>query len=92
MALSCLAARYSSVDSSARAAMTCARSSGRDQLPILIDQEGGRVARMQAPEWPAYPPAPSLKPLYAHDPVRGLEACALNFEALALDLAEVALP
>ena len=62
---------------------------GRDQLPILIDQEGGRVARMQAPEWPAYPPAAIFEGLYARDPLSGLEACALNFEALALDLAEV---
>jgi beta-N-acetylhexosaminidase len=62
---------------------------GRDQLPILIDQEGGRVARMQAPEWPAYPPAAIFEALYARDPLRGIEACALNFEALALDLAEV---
>jgi len=62
---------------------------GRDQLPILIDQEGGRVARMQAPEWLAYPPAAIFEALYARDPLRGLEACALNFEALALDLAEV---
>ena len=62
---------------------------GRDQLPILIDQEGGRVARMQAPEWPAYPSAAIFEALFTHDPSRGLEACTLNFEALALDLAEV---
>ena len=62
---------------------------GRDQLPILIDQEGGRVARMQAPEWPAHPPAAIFEALFTYDPSRGLEACALNFEALALDLAEV---
>ncbi len=31
--------------------------SGRDQLPILIDQEGGRVARLTAPEWEVIPPA-----------------------------------
>ena len=37
---------------------------GRDQLPILIDQEGGRVARMQTPEWPAYPPAAIFEALY----------------------------
>jgi beta-N-acetylhexosaminidase len=61
---------------------------GRDQLPILIDQEGGRVARMQGPEWPVYPPAAIFEALYSHDPMRGLEACALNFEALALDLAK----
>ncbi|RYD50455.1 MAG: beta-hexosaminidase, partial [Sphingomonadales bacterium] len=28
---------------------------GRDDVPILIDQEGGRVARMQPPVWPAFP-------------------------------------
>ena len=62
---------------------------GRDQLPILIDQEGGRVARMQAPQWPVYPPAAIFEAIYTHDPSCGLEACALNFEALALDLSEV---
>ncbi|HVI04772.1 MAG TPA: beta-hexosaminidase, partial [Sphingomicrobium sp.] len=30
---------------------------GRDDVPILIDQEGGRVARMRPPEWPAFPAA-----------------------------------
>ncbi len=30
---------------------------GREQLPILIDQEGGRVARLGAPEWEVIPPA-----------------------------------
>ncbi|MEC8007620.1 MAG: glycoside hydrolase family 3 N-terminal domain-containing protein, partial [Pseudomonadota bacterium] len=34
-------------------------------------------------------PAAIFEALYAHDPARGLEACVLNFEALALDLAEV---
>jgi beta-N-acetylhexosaminidase len=28
---------------------------GRDDAPVLIDQEGGRVARLGAPHWPAYP-------------------------------------
>src|SRR3546814_13071205 len=30
---------------------------GRDDVPILIDQEGGRVARMQPPVWPQFPEA-----------------------------------
>jgi beta-N-acetylhexosaminidase len=30
---------------------------GRDDAPILIDQEGGRVARLQPPHWRVYPPA-----------------------------------
>ncbi|WP_043836422.1 beta-N-acetylhexosaminidase [Muricoccus aerilatus] len=29
---------------------------GQD-APILVDQEGGRVARLRPPEWPAFPPA-----------------------------------
>jgi beta-N-acetylhexosaminidase len=29
---------------------------GRDDAPVLIDQEGGRVQRMGPPHWPAYPP------------------------------------
>ena len=28
-----------------------------DHLMIFIDQEGGRVARLKPPHWPAYPPA-----------------------------------
>ena len=34
---------------------------GRDDLPILIDQEGGRVARMQPPAWPAFPDGRALR-------------------------------
>ncbi len=29
--------------------------SGRADVPILIDQEGGRVARLGPPIWPAFP-------------------------------------
>ncbi|WP_336492972.1 glycoside hydrolase family 3 N-terminal domain-containing protein, partial [Methylobacterium nigriterrae] len=28
---------------------------GRDDAPILLDQEGGRDQRMGPPHWPAYP-------------------------------------
>ena len=30
---------------------------GRDDAPILIDQEGGRVARLTPPQWRSAPPA-----------------------------------
>ena len=63
--------------------------SGRSALPILIDQEGGRVARMQSPRWLSYPPAAVFEALFSRDPVAGAQACRCNFEALALDLAEV---
>lgn len=31
-------------------------SIGRDDAPVLIDQEGGRVQRLGPPHWPKYPP------------------------------------
>lgn len=34
--------------------------SGRHRLPILIDQEGGRVARLKPPHWPEFPSALTL--------------------------------
>ena len=30
---------------------------GREDAPVYIDQEGGRVQRMGPPHWPAYPPS-----------------------------------
>ncbi|MCO6416781.1 beta-N-acetylhexosaminidase [Siccirubricoccus sp. KC 17139] len=32
-----------------------------EQAPILVDQEGGRVARLRPPHWPAFPPAASFE-------------------------------
>jgi beta-N-acetylhexosaminidase len=63
--------------------------SGRDDLPILIDQEGGRVARMQPPEWPAFPPAARFDALYDVAPISAIEAARANAQAIALVLAEV---
>jgi beta-N-acetylhexosaminidase len=63
--------------------------SGRDDLPILIDQEGGRVARMQPPEWPAFPAGAAFDALYDVAPVSAIEAIRANMHALALMLREV---
>ena len=60
--------------------------SGRDDLPILIDQEGGRVARMQPPEWPKFPAAWSFAELYDKAPTSAIEAEMANARALALML------
>jgi beta-N-acetylhexosaminidase len=43
--------------------------SGRNDVPILIDQEGGRVARMGPPEWPASPAGPAFDALYETAPM-----------------------
>jgi beta-N-acetylhexosaminidase len=63
--------------------------SGRDDLPILIDQEGGPVARMGPPEWPAFPAGPAFDRLYDVAPISAIEAARANAEAMALMLAEV---
>ena len=63
--------------------------SGRSDLPILIDQEGGRVARMGPPEWPAFPAGPAFDTLYDIAPISAIEAARANAEAIALMLAEV---
>jgi beta-N-acetylhexosaminidase len=62
--------------------------SGRSVLPILIDQEGGRVARMRPPQWPAFPPGWAFAELYHKAPVSGLEAARSNARALGLMLRE----
>ena len=62
---------------------------GRDDVPILIDQEGGRVARMQPPEWPAFPPGAAFDLLYDLAPMSAIEAVRANCQALALMLREV---
>lgn len=63
--------------------------SGRDDLPILIDQEGGRVARMGPPEWPTFPAGPAFDALYEIAPISAIEAVRANAQAIALMLAEV---
>lgn len=63
--------------------------SGRDDVPILIDQEGGRVARMGPPEWPAFPAGPAFDALYEIAPISAIEAARANAEAAALMLHEV---
>lgn len=63
--------------------------SGNDRLPILIDQEGGRVARMGPPEWPAFPAGPAFAKLYDTAPMSAIQAMRANGQALGLMLAEV---
>jgi beta-N-acetylhexosaminidase len=62
---------------------------GRDDLFIMIDQEGGRVARMRPPEWPAFPPAGQFDALYDVAPSSAIEAARCNARALGAMLAEM---
>ena len=63
--------------------------SGNDALPILIDQEGGRVARMQPPVWPEFPAGARFDALYDVAPMSALEAARSNAHAIALTLSEI---
>lgn len=62
---------------------------GRDDLAILIDQEGGRVARMGPPEWPAFPAGPIFDAAYDRAPMTAIQAARANAHALGLMLSEV---
>lgn len=61
---------------------------GRDNLLIMIDQEGGRVARMQAPVWPSFPPGAVFDRLYDIAPSSAIAAARANAHAIAVTLAE----
>jgi len=63
--------------------------SGRDDVPILIDQEGGRVARLRPPEWPAFPAAEKFASLYRKAPSSAIEAVRSNARAIGLTLRSV---
>ncbi|MBA3510914.1 beta-N-acetylhexosaminidase [Sphingomonas sp.] len=60
--------------------------SGRPDVPIMIDQEGGRVMRMRPPNWPAFPAADAFARLYQAAPSSAIEAARSNARAIALTL------
>ncbi|MDT7935066.1 MAG: beta-N-acetylhexosaminidase [Sphingomonadaceae bacterium] len=55
-------------------------------MPVLIDQEGGRVARLRPPHWPKFPAAARFAELFVSAPLSALEAARLNGLALAATL------
>ena len=60
---------------------------GRDDAPVLIDQEGGRVQRLGPPHWPAYPAAARFEAELG--PARAEEAVRLTMRLIAHDLREI---
>ncbi|MEQ8653326.1 MAG: beta-N-acetylhexosaminidase [Kiloniellales bacterium] len=59
---------------------------GRDDAPILIDQEGGRVQRLRPPHWRAAPPAGDFGRLAAKDLAAARRAVYLNHRLIADEL------
>jgi beta-N-acetylhexosaminidase len=62
---------------------------GEADAPVLIDQEGGRVARLGPPHWPAYPPGATFGALYDLDRALGLKAARLSSRLIAADLIDL---
>jgi beta-N-acetylhexosaminidase len=64
-------------------------SVGRPDAPVLIDQEGGRVARLRPPVWRAAPAPGRIGAVAVADRARGLEAARLNAMLMGRELAEL---
>ncbi|MFK5979085.1 MAG: beta-N-acetylhexosaminidase [Rhizobiaceae bacterium] len=62
---------------------------GRENAPILVDQEGGRVRRLRPPHWHDYYSGEKLGDLYRNDRTIGLRAAWLQSRLMAADLVEV---
>ncbi len=62
---------------------------GRAEAPVLIDQEGGRVARLKPPHWRAGPAAARFGLLAGHHRERALQAVRLNARLIAAELMEL---
>ena len=56
---------------------------GRNNAPVLIDQEGGRVRRMRPPHWPEYGTGRALGTLYEANRDAGTRACCHEGAAVA---------
>ncbi len=78
-----------SPDQVRRLADSLRASVGRDDAPILIDQEGGRVARLRPPHWRRYPAGRLFADLEAAEPGRGVEMARLGAQLIAADLRDV---
>jgi beta-N-acetylhexosaminidase len=65
------------------------RCVGRADAPVLIDQEGGRVARLGPPHWRRYPPAHAFADLARDDARSACEMAWLGARLIAHDLRDL---
>lgn len=61
-------------------------AAGEPALPVLIDQEGGRVMRLRPPLWRDLPPMRAIGRLAEQDEAAGLEAARLAGRLIGGDL------
>lgn len=58
----------------------------RPDAPVLIDQEGGRVQRLNPPHWRGAPPASAFAAMAVVDPDRAVTAARMNMRLIAAEL------
>ena len=56
-----------------------------EHADLMVDQEGGRVARLRPPHWHAHPPAAAIGALFDSNPAAGLRAAWLTGAMIGLD-------
>lgn len=61
-------------------------ASGREDVAILVDQEGGRVQRMGPPHWRKIPAAARIGALWEGAPAAACEAAYVNARLMGADL------
>jgi len=59
------------------------------EVLILIDQEGGRVQRLQGNDWNDYPPAKKFADLYLQNKNHAKKECYENYSQISRDLTEL---
>jgi beta-N-acetylhexosaminidase len=64
-------------------------TAGRDDVPILIDQEGGCVARLKEPNWPNFPPQFAFGQLWKESPESAYEQAFENAYKIGIMLHEL---
>ncbi|WP_237216677.1 beta-N-acetylhexosaminidase [Falsiroseomonas oryziterrae] len=90
--------RRNVVDPAQLAALTAAlREELGAEAPILVDQEGGRVARMRPPHWTAFPPPASFEggpeaAAEANAAMLGMECAAVGLDVVCAPLLDLRLP
>jgi beta-N-acetylhexosaminidase len=55
---------------------------------LMVDQEGGRVARLRPPHWPAHPSAAAIGAVFQRNPAAGLRAAFLSGALVGLTCAD----
>jgi beta-N-acetylhexosaminidase len=58
-------------------------------VPVLIDQEGGSVSRLKAPEWTEFPAAKTFGELARTSLADAIKAAEENARAMAAEMAEI---